>query len=219
MDGDVRPLTVIGIVGDVRDDRMDVQAQPVVYGHFKQRTLALSNLSIVLRGAARPAAIISSARSILRDLAPTVPVRFQTAEQIVGHSVADRRFTVLLLGLFSVTALLLAVIGVYGVTAYAVSLRTKEIGIRMALGAQRKNVLALVLGDGGRLILWGVLLGFLGALALTRVLRGLLFEIPATDPATFVGVSLLLVATAVIACYVPARRTAKIDPMVALRYE
>ena len=110
-------------------------------------------------------------------------------------------------------------IGVSGVTAYAVSLRTKEIGIRMALGAQRKNVLALVLGNGGRLILWGVLLGFLGALALTRVLRGLLFEIPATDPATFVGVSLLLVATALIACYVPARRTAKIDPMVALRYE
>ena len=219
MDGDVRPFTVIGIVGDVRDDRIDAQAQPVVYGHFKQRTLALSNFSIVVRGALQPAAIISSTRSILRDIAPTVPVRFRTAEQIVGESVADRRFTVLLLGVFGVAALLLAVVGIYGVTAYAVSLRTKEIGIRMALGAQGKDVLRLVLGHGGRLILWGVLIGFLGALALTRVLRGLLFEIPATDPATFAGVSFLLVAVAVFACYVPARRTARVDPMEALRYE
>jgi len=140
-------------------------------------------------------------------------------EQVLDATLGQRRLTMWLLGVFAGVALLLAVIGIYGVIAYSVAQRTQEVGIRMALGAQRGDILWLVVGQGLVLTLAGVGLGMIGALALTGVMKGLLFGVSATDPGTFVGVALLFVAVALLASYLPARRAARIDPMTALRVE
>jgi ABC-type antimicrobial peptide transport system permease subunit len=140
-------------------------------------------------------------------------------DTILSGSVAQSRFRTLLMGLFGASALLLATIGIYGVLAYSVSTRLHEIGIRMALGAQAMDVLTLVVRQGMLMALVGIVLGLLGALALTRVLSGLLFQIKATDPVTFTGVALLLALVALFACWYPARRATKVSPMAALRYE
>ena len=140
-------------------------------------------------------------------------------EQIVRHSIASQRFNAGLFGAFAALAMILAAIGIYGVLAYSVNQRTREIGLRMALGAERSDVLRLILRQGMTLAAAGMALGLAGALALTRVLRSLLFGVSATDPFTFVGITLLLTAVAFLACYWPARRAARVDPMEALRYE
>jgi len=143
----------------------------------------------------------------------------RTLREVVAESVTERRFMLCGLAGFAIVALLLAAIGLYGVIAYAVAQRTRELGIRMALGAQRDNILWLVLRQGLNLVLVGVAIGLVGALVLTRFLSGLLFDLKPTDPPTLIATSLLLVAVASLACWVPARRATKVDPMVALRYE
>jgi putative ABC transport system permease protein len=143
----------------------------------------------------------------------------RTMEEIVGQSVAPRRFSMMLLSVFALFALALASIGIYGVMSYAVTQRTREIGLRMTLGAQRGNVLRLVIGDGMKLTLAGVLLGVAAAFALTRTIKSLLFGVSATDPVTFISIALLLLLVALLACWIPARRATKVDPMIALRYE
>jgi len=145
--------------------------------------------------------------------------QFQSLQRVVDGSVAPQRFNTLLLAAFAVVALALAAVGIYGVMGYSVMQRTHEIGIRIALGAQKRNVLSLVIGQGMKLALIGVCVGVLAALALTRVMKGLLFEVKPTDPLTFTGVSVLLVGIALFACWLPARRATKVDPMEALRYE
>ena len=169
---------------------------------------------------AEPLALAESIRKEILALDSEVPLsNIRTMEQVISGSLSDRRFTLTLLGIFAGAALGLAVIGLYGVMAYAVTQRTHEIGIRIALGAQRADVLWLVLRQGMRLTTLGLAVGLAGAVALTRVLRNHLYEIGPTDATTFVSVSLLLVLVALLACLIPARRATKVDPMVALRQE
>jgi putative ABC transport system permease protein len=176
-------------------------------------------MTVTMLSDADTRSVTSAARGILRDLDPEIPPKFQTFQQVYSASLGSRKFNVMLIGFFGITALLLATTGVFGVMAYSVSRRTRELGVRIALGATSRDVLRMVLGQGMRTILIGVAIGIAGSFALTRTLSSLLFGVTATDPVTFAGVTLLLIAVAMLACYIPARRATKVDPMVALRYE
>jgi len=217
MDGDLRLLTIVGIVGDTHEYGLDEPARPTVYVNLFQRPRA--QMAIAMLSDADTGQVSSAARGILRDLNPEIPAKFQTFQQVYSASLGSRRFNVILIGFFGIAALLLATAGVFGVMAYSVSRRTREIGVRVALGATRADVLRMVLGQGMRTILTGVAIGVVASFGLTRAVSSLLFGVTATDPVTFGGVTLLLIAVALLACYIPARRATKVDPMVALRYE
>ena len=217
MDGDLRLLTIVGIVGDTHEYGLDAPPRPTVYVNLFQRPR--STITVTMLSDADTRSVASTARGILQNLDPELPARFRTFSQVYSASLGSRRFNVILLGFFGITALLLATAGVFGVMAYSVSRRTREIGVRVALGASSRDVLGMVLGQGLRTVFIGVAIGIAGSLALTRAVKSLLFGVTATDPLTFGGVTLLLVGTALLACYVPARRAARVDPMVALRSE
>ena len=217
MDGDPRLLTIVGIVGDIHDYGLDAPSRPTVYVNLFQRPRA--GITVTMLSDADTRLVTSSARGILQDLNPEIPVKFGTFSQVYSASLGSRRFNVILVGFFGITALLLATAGVFGVMAYSVSRRTREIGVRVALGAGSGDVLRMILGQGLRTIFIGVAIGIAGSLALTRTVESLLFGVTATDPLTFGGVTLLLVGAALLACFIPARRATKVDPMVALRYE
>ena len=217
MDGDLRLLTVVGVVGDTHEYGLDAPPRPTVYVNLFQRPHAAITLTML--SDADTGLVTSSARGMLQDLNPEIPTRFRTFSQIYSASLGSRKFNVILIGFFGITALLLATAGVFGVMAYSVTLRTREIGVRVALGAASGDVLKMILGHGLRTIFIGVAIGIAGSLALTRTVGSLLFGVTATDPLTFGGVTLLLVGTALLACFIPARRASKFDPMVALRYE
>jgi predicted permease len=209
---------IVGIVRDVKQYGLDTPTAPTVYVCYLQRPE--SGMTVVVRSQATPASLVAVLRQQLRAVDREQPLtQVRTMQEIVSESVAARRVLVMVFALFAVVALVLAAIGIYGVIAYSVAQRTHEFGIRMALGAQARDVLKLVIWHGLRLTLVGVALGLGGALLLTRVLASLLFGISATDPITFTGVALLLTFVALIACYVPARRATKIDPLIALKYE
>jgi putative ABC transport system permease protein len=217
MDGDLRLLTIVGIVGDTREYGVDQPPRPTVYVNLFQRPRA--DMTITMLSDADTRLVSSSARAILHDLDPQIPPSFRTFQQVYSESLGSRKFNVILIGFFGITALLLASAGVFGVMAYSVSRRTREFGVRVALGATPRDVLRMVLGQGMRTILIGVAIGIVGSFALTQTVSSLLFGVTATDPLTFAGVTLLLIAVALLACYIPARRATKVDPMVALRYE
>jgi putative ABC transport system permease protein len=217
MDGDLRLLTIVGIVGDTHVYGLDAPPRPTVYVNLFQRPRAA--VTVTMLSDAEMASVAPAAREILKDLDPEIPSRFRTFSQIYSASLGSRRFNVILIGFFGITALLLATAGVFGVMAYSVSRRTREIGVRVALGAGSGSVLRMILGQGMRTIFIGVAIGIIGSLVLTRTVTSLLFGVTATDPLTFGGVTLLLVAAALLACYIPARRATRVDPTVALRYE
>jgi predicted permease len=210
---------IIGIVGDVRHEGLDTESGPEYYVPYTQAPEAF--MSLVVRSAAdNPGSLAASVREVIKQVDKDQYVAaIQPMTKLVAESIARRRFNTMLTGLFAVVALLLASIGIFGVLNYTVAQRTQEIGLRVALGAQTRDVLRLVLGQGVRLISSGIALGLAVSFALTRVLAGMLFGVKPTDPLTFVAVSFLLASVALLACYVPARRATKVDPLVALRYE
>ncbi|MGH7718491.1 MAG: ABC transporter permease [Gemmatimonadaceae bacterium] len=219
MDGDLRPFTVVGIVGDTREQSLEMEPQPTFYGNVHQRPASAGGFTYVMSISTDPAPVISSARGVLRELDPSIPPILDTFEQRFAAVRADRRFNVLLLGVFAGAALLLAVMGIYGVTSYSVAQRRREIGIRIALGAQRGDVLRAVLRQGVVLATIGIVAGLAGAFALTRFISSLLYGVSTIDPITFLGVPALLLAVALLASYLPARRAARVDPVVTLRSE
>jgi len=216
MDGDLRMFTIVGVVGDVREGGFDRPPQPVFYADFRQRPMQAFGFTFVVRTATAPS-VIADARRLIRDLAPEVPPQFRTVGEIVDRSVSSRRFTATLAVLFAGAALLVAVLGIYGVTAFLVAARSQEFGLRLALGAQSRDVHRLVLGQASRLITIGVGGGLIVAYAASRVLTSQLFGIRATDPLTYVGAAIVLALVAVVACEVPALRAMRVDPARVLR--
>jgi predicted permease len=212
-------LTIVGVAGDVRGFALEVKPKPQVYSPLDQDTQ--NEMTFVVRADAAPAASLERAiRAEMKSLDPALPpANFRTIESLVSNAVARPRFSAVLLGLFAATALVLTAIGLYGVVAHATAQRTREIGIRIALGAGGRNVLALVIRQGMWPALLGLAIGLAGALALTRLLTNQLYEVKPTDPLTFVTAAAVLLLVALAACYVPARRATRIDPMTALRYE
>jgi putative ABC transport system permease protein len=213
-----RWITIVGVAGDARRSGLDQPARPELYSPHLQR--AAPAMTLTIRTTLDPMSVVSSVRAAVTELDPELPLaRVATLDALVGTSLAARRFSMLLLSVFSGLALLLAAIGIYSVAAYAVSRRAREFGVRLALGAQRASVMRMVLGEAARIAIAGAALGVIGALALTRVLASLLYEVSATDAWTFAMVTALLVVVATLACVVPARRATRIDPAVSLRTE
>jgi predicted permease len=217
MDGDMRLLTVVGIVGDVRDYGLEVPPRPTVYVDLFQRPRPA--ITLTLLSDAPTQLVTSAARGILQDLNPEIPPQFRTFSQVYSASLGSRKFNLILITFFGIVALLLATAGVFGVMAYSVSRRTREIGVRVALGACPRDVLTMILGQGMRTIAIGLAIGIACSLVLARAIGSMLFGVTASDPLTFAAVIFLLVAAALAACYIPARRASNVDPMVALRYE
>jgi len=209
---------VVGVVGTIKQTTLDAEKRPAMYLPHLQA--ANPRLSVLVRTRGEPLSMAAAVRQEVRAIDKDVPVtQVQTMEKVLGASVAQPRFSMLVVGLFAVLALVLSAVGIYGVMAYAVSRRAHEIGVRMALGAGANQVLKLVLKDGMTLALAGIAVGLLGAFALTRLMASLLFGIGAKDPATFISVAAFLAVVAFVACYIPARRATKVDPLVALRNE
>jgi putative ABC transport system permease protein len=215
---DTKWVTVAGVVSDTKLYGLENPSRLEIYLPFRQETP--NDMNLVVRSTTDTASLMPAIRAAVAAVDKDQPVfGVETMKQLVADSLSTRRATFVLLGLFSALALVLAGIGIYGVMAYSVAQRTYEIGIRIAVGAQHKDVLRLVLGEGARLAVWGLGLGLVAALGLTSLLSSLLFEVRASDPLTYAGVSGVLTLVAVVACYVPARRAMRVDPMVALRYE
>jgi putative ABC transport system permease protein len=227
-DTDIKPkwFTIVGVVKNVKQRNWSENAQNEIYLPFQQSPFFsdpaghYSAMTLVVRTSTNPLGLLDAARNAVWSVNRNVPVSsVTTLEQVISDAVSQPRFNLILIALFAVLALTLAAVGIYGVMAYTVTRRTQEIGIRMALGARRGDVLKLMLGHGMRLALMGAALGIAGALGVTRLMTSLLYQVKPSDPVTFVCISALLTAVTMVACYIPARRATKVDPMEALRHE
>jgi predicted permease len=214
-------LTIVGVVPDVKHISVREESAPEMYVLFTQKPWpSLLNMRVALRTKIAPASVTESVREAIHSLDPELPLaKVATLATLVDDSLSQPRFSMLLLGSFGMLALLLASIGMYGVISYSVMQRTQEIGIRMALGAERRDVFIMVLGQGARLAGLGITIGLVAAVGVARMMASFLYGVQPIDPLTFAAVSLLLVGIALLACYLPARRATRVDPMVALRYE
>ncbi len=216
---DEKPREIVGVVGDIRRNGLDVDVQPEMYVSFVQNPERRLNL-IIRTDAHDVTQVAPAARAQIKEFDQNQIIwRVQTLEELLGTSVAPRRFNMMLLGSFAAVALVLAMVGLYGVMSYSVSWRTHEIGIRMALGAERADVLRLVVRQGMTMTFVGLALGLIAAFFMSRVLVGLLYGVSAKDPLTFAGVSIVLLVVALLACLIPARRATRVDPIIALRTE
>ena len=218
-------LTITGVVADVRQMGLDAPVKAEMYVPYWQAGQAMpypifAPRDLVIRATNAPASLVPAMRQAIREVDPNQPVaNVRTMDEVLGRVTAQRRLGMILLATFAALGLLLAALGIYGVLSYFVVQHTREIGVRMALGAQPGDVLRLVIGKGLRLALTGVVVGLIGAFVLTRLMKSLLFGVSAIDPLTFAGVTVMLTVVAILACYIPARRATRVDPMVALRYE
>lgn len=210
--------TIVGVVGDVHHYGLEIP--PDLQAYVPHAQWAASYMQLVVRTGPEPGALATPVREAIHAIDPDIPVyKVSTMNQLISASVAQRRFTLLLIGVFATVALLMAAVGIYGVMSYIVAQRTQEIGIRLALGAQPKDVFKMIVGQGMLLTLLGIVLGLVGAFALTRLMESMLFGIESTDLLTFAAIAVLLTAVSLIACCVPGRRATRVDPLVSLRYE
>jgi putative ABC transport system permease protein len=219
-------MEIVGTVADAKNRSLTGETRQDVYVPLRQQAVSMGGLGpsvsmgLVVRTAVEPASLTNAIREKISSIDRNIPItQVRTMEQVLANAVVQPRFNTIVLGAFAAAALCLGAIGIYGVVSYSMARRTREIGLRMALGAQTRDVLSLVLREGMSVVLVGVAIGLAGALALSRVMTGLLFGVTATDPWTFVAIPLTLIAVALAACWIPARRAVRVDPMVALRYE
>lgn len=211
-------ISIVGVIEDVKQLGLDSSAKPEVYFPYLQR--AAPSMSLVVRTASDPLALAGAVKSQIQMIDKDLPIDdAQTMQQLLAESTSGRRFNMLLLTVFATVALVLAIVGIYGVMSYTVTQRTHEIGIRVAIGAQSRDVFRMVIGQGMMLAMIGVAFGLVGAFGLTRLMTTMLFGVEPTDPATFVSIAVLLTTVALVACCIPGRRAAKVNPLVALRYE
>jgi putative ABC transport system permease protein len=219
--GPPRWMTIVGVVGDVKHSGLIQPTDPALYTPFAQSEERWRRfMTLAIRSRDGSPGLVEEVKKQIWNLDGQLPVSdVHAMDELIAVSLAQQRFNMMLLGIFATLALVLAAVGIYGAMAYAVNQRTHEIGIRSALGAQRGDVLRLIMRDGAKIALFGIAFGIAGALAMTRLMASLLFEVKPTDPATFSGVAVLLALVTLAACYIPARRAMRVDPMVALRYE
>jgi len=211
-------ISIVGVIGDVKQLGLDSSAKPEVYFPYLQ--VSAPSMSLVVRTTSNPLSLAGAVKSQIQMIDKDLPIDdAKTMQQLLAESLSGRRFNMLLLTVFAMVALVLAIVGIYGVMSYTVTQRTHEIGIRVAIGAQSRDVFRMVIGQGMMLAMIGVTFGLVGAFGLTRLMTTMLFGVEPTDPATFVGIAVLLTAVTLVACYIPARRAAKVNPLVALRYE
>ena len=211
-------ITIVGVVADIRSDGFDAASAPHIYFPLYQNPTYGS--VVYLRTGGDPASLGDAVRREVHEVDPTIPVfAVRTMDEVVSKYLEQRRFALELLAIFAGVALLLACIGIYGVMAYTFSQRTNEIGIRMAMGAQRIDILKIAASEGAVVVAFGIVSGILGAALFTRFLQSMLFEVKSSDPATYLGISALLAAVTLLACLVPARRATRVDPLIALRQD
>jgi predicted permease len=219
MDGDVRPFTIVGIVGDIEEFAIGTPPQPTFYADQRQRPRRANEFHIVIEGGGNVAALTAAAREVARDLDPQIPVAFKTLREVVSAWMAQRQFVLVLLALFGVLALVLAATGIYGILGYRAVQRTREIGVRVALGARRADVVRLLVREGAAFAVGGVAIGLAVAVASTRVVASWLYGVGATDSTTFAAVAVAMITVALAASWIPAYRASRTDVMEALRHD